>query len=111
MLYEMIKVTSIDKFYSVEKLWEKHKDLGWKGTVNYSKLLDAGLVLDRSYGVMLRLFSLTHEAYYRKRRIESRLREEIGIRRWKQLIEQSRVWRSEHRRQQKDFKEEILRFQ
>lgn len=112
LLYRMCKATSIDRFHSVNELWKKHcKDLKWKGNVNYSNLLSSGFVLDHSYGVMLSLFNLTHEAYYRKRKIESRLKEELGVRRWKQLVEQSRTWRSEHRRKQKDLKEEILRTQ
>jgi len=112
LLYAMFKVSGVDKFHTVDKLWTKHhKDLEWNGNVSYSKLLDAGLVQDRSYGVMLSLFNMTHEAYYRKKKIENRLEEKLGVKRWKQLVGQWRNWRSEHRRKHQDVKEEILRYE
>jgi len=112
VLYSMSRATSVDKFHSLDMLWKKHcKNLRWKGNVNYSNLLNAGLVSDRSYGVMLSLFNLTHEAYYRKKQLEKYLKEELGIRKWDKLLEHSGLWKREHRAQQKDLEEEILRFQ
>lgn len=109
VLYGMYRATSVDRFHSVDNLWKKHrKDLGWKGNVDYSNLLDAGLVCGRFYGEMLGLFSLSNEAYYREKRLRRLLRQRLGDREWNRLNEQSKAWAREHRRQQKDFKIEIL---
>lgn len=110
LLYAMYKVTSVDKFHSVDDLWQKHcKDLKWNGSVSYFRLSTAGLVRDRSYGVMLSLFNLTHEGYQLRRKIEKHLKEKLGVRRWKQLVGQWRAWKKDHTKRQKEVKRENLR--
>lgn len=109
VLYGMSRATSVDRFHSLDKLQEKYrKALKWRGYVNYSNLLDSGVVYGRFYGMILGLFSLAHETYYRRRKLRECFREEIGRKDWERLSEQIKNWKDEHRRQQKKVMKEIL---
>lgn len=112
VLYGMSKATSVDKYHSLHGLNSKHrKELGWRGNVNYSNLLDSNLVDDRSYGVTLSLFNLSHEVYYRRKKLRKLLKQKMTNKEWQKLVEQSKVWEREHRKRQKSLMREILRFQ